>query len=116
MVATPFAIEAAKVWGVDISRHKARHLERAMLTEADLILAMSAEHVDMMHNKIREAANKMFLIKAFPAPFSHSQEGVNDPIGGAIDDYNQTYLELDEILRRIEGRIIQFGDSLKRNS
>ena len=116
MPATPFAIEAAKLWDVDISHHRARQLNRAMLQEAGLILAMAPEHSESIIRKAPEAAAKTYLIKGFPEPLSKSQEGVQDPIGGTIDDYNQTYMELDEILRRIENKIITLSDSLKNKS
>jgi protein-tyrosine-phosphatase len=116
MPATPFAVEAAKNWGVDISGHRARQLTPKMIEEADLILAMAPEHVQDILRKKPDALKKTFLIKAFPAPYSSSQERVQDPIGGTLNDYNQTYLELDEILRKIVNGIIQLSESLKKGS
>lgn len=114
--ATPFAIEAARHWGVDISRHRARMLDRSMIGSADLILAMAPEHVETILHKEPSAASRTFLIKSFPERYSLSQEGVDDPIGGTLEDYNQTYLELDEVLRRIEGKIIELSKTLKKDS
>jgi protein-tyrosine-phosphatase len=116
MPATPFATEAARNWGVDISNHRARRLTPKLIEEADLILAMAPEHVVEILRKRPDAVRKTFLVKAFPAPYSASQERVQDPIGGSLDDYNQTYLELDEILRKIADRIIQLSESLKKGS
>jgi protein-tyrosine-phosphatase len=116
MPATPYAIEAAKNWGVDISSHRAREITRDMIEKADLILGMAPEHVDAVVRKNPKAAAKTFLIKAFPAPYSPSQEKVQDPIGGTLNEYNQTYLELDEVLRKIVNRIIELSDSLKKDS
>lgn len=114
MPATPFAVEAARNWGVDISGHRAQQLTPKLIEEADLILAMAPEHIEEILRKKPDAAGKTFLIKAFPVPYSSSQERVRDPIGGTLDDYNQTYLELDEILRKIVNRIIQLSESLKK--
>jgi protein-tyrosine-phosphatase len=116
MRATPFAIEAAKNWGVDISNHLASQLTGNLVERADLILAMAPEHVEAIIRRNSDAVRKTFLLKAFPTPYSSSQERVQDPIGGTLDEYNQTYLELDEILRRIVNSIIQFFDSLKKDS
>jgi protein-tyrosine-phosphatase len=116
MPATPYAIEAAKNWGVDIASHRARDISRDMIERADLILAMAPEHVEMVLRKSPEAFNKTFLIKAFPTPYASTQEKVQDPIGGTLNEYNQTYLELDEILRRIITRIIQLSNSSKKGS
>jgi len=114
--ATLFAIEAAKYWGVDISQHRARQIDRSIIESADLILAMSPEHVEAILRKEPSAAPKTYLIKAFPVRYSPSQERVEDPIGGMLEDYNKTYLELDEILRKIEGKIIGLPNSLKQDS
>jgi protein-tyrosine-phosphatase len=115
MTATPFAIEATKHWNVDISGHRARQLTRQMIEDADLILAMASEHIVHILKRDSSAGKKTFLIRAFPAPYSPSQEGVKDPVGGTLDDYNQTYLELDEIIRRIDGKIVEKSDSLKKD-
>jgi len=116
MPATSFAIEAAKLWGVDISGHSSRQLTSSLIENSDLILVMSREHYEAIRRKLPEAISKTFLIKGFPDSYAPSQEGVHDPIGGSLDDYNQTYMELDEILRRIETKIIQWLDSNKKNS
>jgi protein-tyrosine-phosphatase len=116
MPATPYAIEAAKNWGVDISSHHASQISRDMIERADLILAMAPEHAEVVFRKSPEASRKTFLIKAFPTPYAPTQEKVQDPIGGTLNEYNQTYLELDEILRRIVTRIIQLSGSSKKGS
>jgi protein-tyrosine-phosphatase len=116
MPATPFAIEVAKHWQVDISSHRSRMLTKNMIRDADLILAMSTEHAESILRKEPSAAKKTFLIRLFPSPLASGQEGVKDPIGGTLEDYNQTYLELDEILRRAESRIVNMAEALKKNS
>ena len=114
--ATPFAIEAARTWGVDISDHRSRELTRELIQAANLILAMSPEHVKYILRLDRSAADKTFLIKGFPEPYSPSQEGVRDPIGGTLEEYNQTYMELDEIIRRLENIIVKRAESFKKES
>jgi protein-tyrosine phosphatase len=111
--ATPFAIEAARAWNVDISGHLSRQLTKRLIAEADLILAMSREHVEFVARQDRNAMKKTFLIKGFPASYLPSQESVRDPIGGTLDEYNQTFMELDEVLRRSEGIILKWVESSK---
>ena len=112
--ATENAIEAAKLWDVDISGHRSRGVSNEIIESTDLILAMSSNHVDYVLNLNSEARNKTFLLKGFPRSFSPAQENVHDPIGGPLELYNQTYLELDETIRRFEKNIIdmsgQIGD------
>jgi protein-tyrosine-phosphatase len=114
MPATHFAVDVARHWGIDISGHRARQINRTIVDEADLILAMSPEHVMSITRKNPDAAKKTYLIKAFPEAYAPSQEGVADPIGGTLNDYHQTFLELDEILRRIIKKIIELSDPLKK--
>jgi protein-tyrosine-phosphatase len=115
MPATPFGVEVARHWNIDISGHRAQQVSKKVIADADLILAMSPEHVDYILQKDPSAITKTYLIRAFPQPYSSSQEGVKDPVGGTLEEYNQTYLELDEILRRIVGKIIEISGSLKKD-
>jgi protein-tyrosine-phosphatase len=114
--ATENAVEAAGHWGVDISGHKARSISRKMIGQADLILAMSPEHAEYIFKVDSNAAIKTFLIKAFPKPYSPAQEGVDDPIGGLLEQYNNTYLELDEALRRTEAEILRRASSKREDA
>ncbi len=101
----------AKNWDVDISDHRARQLSHEMIKKTDLILAMSPEHASSILRTDPEAKSKTYLLKSFPKLYAPSQEGVDDPIGGSLDQYNHTYLELDDVLRRIAGDIIQLASS-----
>lgn len=114
--ATKNAVEAARHWGVDISAHRARSLSGDIIESADLILAMSPEHADYILRVDSKAAKKSFLIKAFPRPYSPAQEGVDDPIGGLLDLYNRTYLELDDVIRRAETEILKMANSAGKDS
>ena len=105
------AVEATRVWDIDISGHRSRSLNRRLIESADLVLGMSAEHINFILNLSPSARSKTYLIKGFPNPPAANQEGVHDPIGGTLDQYNQTYLELDEILRRAERDIIDLAEN-----
>ena len=58
-----------------------------------------------------DAAGKIYLLKNFPDN-SPDGEGVADPIGMSLEEYNKTFLELgeslgqhlDEIIKRIKGK------------
>ncbi len=107
--ATDFAIEAAAHWDVDISRHASRMVNKQLIENADLILAMAPEHVQHILSKYKGVSSKIFLYKSFPQPFSPTQERVEDPIGGTLEQYNQTFLELDEVMRRIFPQIVELA-------
>jgi protein-tyrosine phosphatase len=61
--APPEAIAAASESGVDISAHTARRLAREHLAEADLVIAITAEHRDAVVRIDPEVAMKTFTVK-----------------------------------------------------
>jgi protein-tyrosine-phosphatase len=100
--ATLFAVEAAKVRGVDISGHISRKLNEHMLEQADLILVMNEAHLDRIKKLNRSSLRKAYLLKLFPE--KSKREGdfdIRDPIGGTLDDYNQIFLEMEGEMKRI---------------
>lgn len=107
--ATEYAIEAAKHWGVDISNHHSRALNKQRINNSDIILAMAQEHILSILSMDKSASKKAFLFKAFPQPYDSFQERVDDPIGGTLEQYNQTFLELDEVLRKIFPQIVELS-------
>jgi protein-tyrosine phosphatase len=110
--ATDYAVEAAHHWDIDISNHRSTVLTKDIVYQADLILAMSHEHVEKILTLDRGAASKTYLLKGFPSPYNPGQERVEDPIGGSLEQYNQTFLELDEVIRKMFPRIVEM--SLKK--
>jgi protein-tyrosine-phosphatase len=105
--ATDYAIEAARHWDIDISQHRSTSLTVKLAQGADLILAMAPEHVERIISIDKQFRDKTYLVKSFPLPYDRSQARVDDPIGGSLEQYNQTFLELDEIFRKIFPKIIE---------
>jgi len=113
--ATLYAREAVKTWGADISSHKSRPLRPELIEEADLILAMTTSHYREIVMMVPEAANRTFLLKTFPEP-GDDGDGVADPIGGSLDMYNQTFLEIGEELGRILPDLIELAGKKKKRA
>lgn len=107
--ATLYAAEAVKTWDGDISGHKSRPLTRELLEEVDLILAMTENHYQTVTSMLPEAEAKTFLLKNYPEP-GRDGEGVSDPIGGSLDMYNQTFLEIGEELGRILPDLLKLAE------
>ena len=104
--ATMYAIEAAKVWDVDISAHLSQPLSSTLIDKADLILVMTTQHHDEVVRLRRDAKDKTFLLKNFPDG-GPDGEPVIDPIGQSLDRYNQTFLEIGEFLGKYRDEIIK---------
>jgi protein-tyrosine phosphatase len=61
--AMPESVEAAEERGVDISGHVARRLTRGDVYDADVVIAMAAEHRDAVSRAMPEAAGRTFTLK-----------------------------------------------------
>jgi protein-tyrosine-phosphatase len=107
--ATEFASEAAKLWDADLSQHRSQPLTRELINDADLILVMTPSHGYDVVNMVPEADDKTFLLRNYPEK-SLRGEGIDDPIGGSLDMYNQCFIEIGEELGRILPLLIEAAD------
>ena len=67
---------------------------------------MTSSHCYEVIRQAPEARERTFLLKNYPEPGCEG-EGVADPIGGSLDMYNQTFIEIGEELGRILPLIIE---------
>jgi protein-tyrosine phosphatase len=110
--ATMYANEASKIWGCDLSHHRSQQVTRSLVAGADLIFAMTPQHAAEVVKLSPESRDKVYLFKNFPEPSLHG-EPVEDPVGQALERYNETFLEigeylgkaLPEIIRRIDEKV-----------
>src|SRR5690348_647746 len=88
--------------GIDLSGHRARLLTPAMVDEADLILAMSRSHLA----RVRElgGAGRAHLLGEY-AGYQGPQAEVDDPFGGELEDFRQTYRTLAAMMPGIVARV-----------
>jgi protein-tyrosine-phosphatase len=114
--ASLFAIQAASGRKVDLSRHRSRRLTPEMIKEADLVVAMSAEHLNYIKRIDGAAGRKTFLLKAFPQSEPASNKGqsggvlsIEDPIGGSPEDYQRSFREIEKEIKRIFPKILDLA-------
>ena len=108
--ATMYAIEAVKVWDLDLTAHESRPLTERMIREADLIFGMSPQHVAAVTDMDSSAKGKTYLLKNFPDA-SPRGEAVEDPIGQPLDKYNECFLEIGEYLGKHLPEIVKRIDA-----
>jgi len=113
--ATTYAIEAAKIWNADISRHQSQPVTEELIDHADLILTMTTGHCRDIINIKPEAREKTFLLKNYPEPGCEGDD-VDDPIGGSLDMYNQTFIEIGEELGRILPMVVELANKKKEQA
>jgi protein-tyrosine phosphatase len=104
-----YAIEASRIWDVDITGHLSQPLSTSLIDSADLILAMTPQHLKEVLRLNKDAAEKTYLLKNFPDP-APGGESVADPIGQDLERYNQTFLEIGEYLGKSLGEIVKKVD------
>jgi protein-tyrosine-phosphatase len=130
--ATLFAMEVCKARNVDLSQHRSRQLNKRILRKADLILAMSDEHMEYVGKVDKSALDRSYLLRVFSPSTRRIREDtassnkdessgvlyIKDPIGGSIDDYNRCFRELEEELGRVFQELISLAGrkNLKKRS
>ncbi len=77
--ATVEAVLAAKQWGADVGKHRARGLSNELILAADLIFCMARAHVEEVIERVPAAARKTFLLDG--------GGNIPDPIGRGVEAY-----------------------------
>jgi protein-tyrosine-phosphatase len=91
------AIAAAARRGVDMSAHRSRHATRAVLEEADLVIAFDRINLDSIAARYPQLKNRVFLLgEASAAPGADPQ--ILDPEGKDADTFSATYGRIDACL------------------
>jgi len=100
--------------GIDISQHYAQELQEELIKKADLILVMTNEHKEYIHEEFPFAQNKTFLLKKFTINNKSESNQNNDrnyeiidPIGRKIEFYRIIARELKNNLEKILDKIFE---------
>src|SRR6202453_83841 len=84
---SPYAVQAVRELGIDISRQRSRQLTPELVQEADFIFGMTHSHVDTIFLLYPQAAEKTFLLREFDDTLDIFEKDISDPIGGSYDVY-----------------------------
>jgi protein-tyrosine-phosphatase len=110
------AVEALKEYGLDISGHRSRSIDEISLQDVALILGMTKEHADFLHDRYPEKKGAIFrfsdyLVSGIQSPgngFSSFSGDVPDPFGldpAAYRDVARTLaMYAKELVKRLESR------------
>jgi protein-tyrosine-phosphatase len=106
--AAPHALEVTKNWGIDISAHSSRALDKGIVEAADLILCMALEHYRATRQLSTSSGRKSYLLASYPQkPEETPLARIEDPMGGDLEVYEKAFMRIDEHLRRIFGDILE---------
>lgn len=88
--------------GLDLNAHRSRQLDRELVADADLILAMGPHHLERVEALGGEG--KAHLLTAYASRGTNARP-INDPMGGDLDVYRATAAELERDVRLVLERI-----------
>ena len=107
LVGEPIAPNAKAVLedaGVLAGEHRARQVDRAMLEEADLVLAMTPEHVAALHRLAGGPSQKIRTLSGYAKDVPDA-EGIADPYGMPVSAYRASAREIfgyvDRVVRKL---------------
>jgi len=103
--ANPQTLSVLKEVGVDLSSHRSQSVNNQLLANAEWIVAMTNDHLDILLSMFPEVADRTKLL----CDFIPGQEGqdVPDPIGMGRDAYLQTRDVIVEAIPGILAQIVQ---------
>ena len=87
---------------MDLGGHRAQTLNRDLVRQADLILAMGPHHLERI--EALGGAGRSYLLSDY-ASHGATSRPISDPIGAELDVYRATADELEEEIRRVLDRI-----------
>ena len=90
--ATVLAVQTCAEHSIDVSTHHASSLSAVLLREADLILGMEPQHLDVARKLAPDSAGRLHLVTEHGAtPGGSTAASVWDPVGGTADQYRDTF-------------------------
>jgi protein-tyrosine-phosphatase len=104
--ATPYASEVCADQGVDIRSHESTALTPEVLDGAQLVLAMTNAHVAEIGSTAPEARGRTFLLSEFA---DGTDVDIPDPIGAPKEEYERTYVMLEEYLSKSMPTILRLA-------
>src|SRR5258707_7478345 len=103
---SPYAVQAVKELGIDISGQRSRMLSPQLVQQADYIFGMTHSHIDTVMMLYPFAAEKTFLLREFDETLDTFEKDISDPIGGSYEIYlncrDQIEQGIPSLLRFIE--------------
>lgn len=92
--ATPHAVATLAARGGDISGHRSREINGALIDEADLVLVMTASHREAILAEFAAARGKILLM----SELAGGRWDIDDPVGQPLAAYAATADELDGLI------------------
>ncbi len=96
--------------GIDLSAHRSRNITREMMSQADLVLAMTRSHTEALGAAFPAHSRKVYLLGEMVG----QMRDIADPYGGTRQEYAYTAKELEQLIADGYERIVALVE--KRSS
>jgi protein-tyrosine-phosphatase len=93
--ATEFAIAVCREQGIDLERHRSRHLIPDELKMSHLILTMEPVQVDYIDIFFPQVSDRLFMLASWPDR-KGKKASIPDPVGKSINAHRKTFQLLRE--------------------
>jgi len=100
--ASAYAIEEMAQRGIELRAHRSRAVTRELMTEADLVLAMTRNHVETLGAAFPEDISKVHLL----SEMTGREYDIHDPYGGSRLEYASVASELSRLIEDGYERIV----------
>ncbi len=105
--ASSHSITIAEEHDIDLSKHSSRMLTEEMLNEADLVLAMSPEHLEYILSYHPKYYDKVYLLMRFGREKEEViHDTIHDPIGSDADEYYECFMSIKKEIERIKSILL----------
>ena len=109
--ASAYAIAEMARRGIDLRSHRSRAITSELMEEANLVLAMTRDHVEALNAAFPDYTPKVYL-------FSEMIEQVydiSDPYGGSRMEYAYIAKELEQLIEESYERILTLTEKTSNN-
>lgn len=112
-----YAVKAAALHGIDISRHRSQQITDELIEDSALILTMEKVHADyikMMWPEFHEVYNLKSYMKKKDT--SDDEPGIADPVSMGLDFYLKAFDDIKQELTRILPNIYSLVQEKTKNN
>lgn len=99
--AHPLTLKTLSAHGIDMYRHQARAINAQIVEESDLLICMAVNHYEYLRARFPQHKEKIVLLKEWHRRSKLSNPSVADPIGHDEAFYEQTFVEIQNEIKRI---------------
>lgn len=105
--AQPATVEAASEQGYDLGHHRSQAVTRALLRQADVVLAMAHEHVLRLARAHPHESSRVHLFRPYclgQEPADPSVDDIPDPVGEPLAVHRECVAEIARCLEHLIAR------------